>query len=213
MPENAGRLAVILSTERSGSTLLTVMLGGNRAVLERIEGLKPFYVWLVRHPLGVVASSLDRRQQRYLARRSKTQTVVGRSTVDLKRTVDRIGYLRGPYVSQKLGYWADLHLRVEAFLAAVPRERWLRIHFEELVRAPAEELEHLCAALGLELEPAMLRPSRNVPSALAWGLGNEKVLSHATIDSSVADRWREPLHERVLDKRTKAIMERLGSGT
>jgi LPS sulfotransferase NodH len=295
MTEQMGRLAVILSTERSGSTLLATMLGGNRHVvappemhlfrygdfdtwrrakpsaiaslswlmrqlgepsdpshlvsrfagrqpesvyrellriggtgqwlldktpayardpnvLKRIEGLQPIYVWLVRHPLGVLASSLERRRQRQLERRAKAATRLGRAAVCLTMAGDRLCHLHGPYQRRKLRYWRDMHTRIEAFLAAVPEQRWLRVHFEELVRAPLAELERLCTALDLDLEPQMLQPRRNAPSALAWGLGNEKVLSHRTIDPSVAHRWRERFDEQVLDKRTRAVMGRLGCG-
>jgi hypothetical protein len=39
----------------------------------------------------------------------------------------------------------------------------------------------------------MLQLGENVPVALAWGIRSEKVNLHASIEASVADRWRETL--------------------
>ncbi len=288
-----GRLVVILSTERSGSTLLTAMLGGSRrivappethlfryasfeawrqskpealsslawvmeaagqaadvaslsarfsglepvtiyeellrlcgpdrllvdktpayardrAVLKRIECLEPFYVWLVRHPLAVVASSIDRRRQRRRERRRRATNFRQRVAPAILDARDRLWRQKTRAARQKLPYWCDVHGRIEAFLADVPSERSTRVHFESLVRAPVEELKRLCALLAVELEPAMLEPQGNVPESLAWGLGSEKVRSHSRVDSSVADGWRERLDVRLLDPRTREIMARIG---
>jgi hypothetical protein len=178
-------------------------------VLQTIETLNPFYVWLVRHPLGVVASYLDRGEQRYIERRRKVRSRMKKIKLWLGSAYDRCFYLRGRYLQEKIAYWLDINTRIEAFLSGVPADRYLRIRFEELVRDPVAELERLCVRLGLELEPAMLHPDRNVPNALAWGIGNSKVLLHSTIDASVADRWRGRLDERILTRTTREIMKRI----
>jgi LPS sulfotransferase NodH len=288
-----GRLVVILSTERSGSTLLTAMLGGSRriiappethlfryasfedwrqskpealsslawvmeaagqaadvaslsarfsglapvkiyeellrlcgpdqllvdktpayardsAVLKRIECLEPFYVWLVRHPLAVVSSSIDRRRQRRRERRRRESNLLKKVPRAISEARDRLWRPKARATRRKLPYWCDVHGRIEAFLAEVPSERSIRIHFESLVRAPVEELNRLCAWLGVELEPAMLEPQGNVPESLAWGLGSEKVRPHSRVDARIADGWREQLDARLLDPRTREIMARIG---
>jgi len=180
-------------------------------VLERIEKLQPFYIWLVRHPLAVLASSQDRRIQRYTEERELTTNFTLKVKLDLRRALDRVWRFRnGHYQREKLRYWCNINLRIEAFLAALSAERFIRIHYENLVRAPEEQLDRLCAALGLDLEPSMLNPGSNVPGPLAWGLGSEKVREHSSINPHIADRWRNRFDENLLDKQTLQIMERLG---
>ena len=294
MVQSCGRLIMILSTERSGSTLLAAILGGNKRVvappemhvlryadfsawrqakpeavsslswvmnvlgepstpqeldnrfgglttedvyrellklcgsdillvdktpayarkdyvLERIEKLEPFYIWLVRHPLAVLASSQDRRIQRYTEERNNTTKLALKVKLDLRRALDRLWRFRyGHYRREKLRYWCNINVRIDAFLTALPAERFIRIHYEKLVRAPEEQLDRLCAALGLDLEPSMLNPGSNVPEPLAWGLGSEKVRAHSSINPQIADRWKNRFDESLLDKQTLKIMERLG---
>lgn len=296
MVQSCGRLIIILSTERSGSTLLAAILGGNKKVvappemhvlryadfnawreakpeavsclswvmdvlgepstpqeldhrftglateevyrellklcgsdrllvdktpayarkdevLERIESLQPFYVWLVRHPLAVLSSSQDRRIQRYTEERKVTTNLTQKVKLDLRRALDQAWRFRsGHYRREKLHYWCNINVRIETFLAALPAERFMRVNYEKLVRAPEEQLSQLCAALGLALEPSMLNPGSNVPGPLVWGLGSEKVRAHSSIDPKIADRWRNRFDESLLDKRTLQIMERFGVG-
>lgn len=174
--------------------------------LERAEGFRPFFVWLVRHPLGVASSRIERvddmrRQERGLKARLKYPLYVLRR--ELRRRSGR--ELRG-----ELSRWADAHERIERFLAGIAPERWHRLHYEGLVRAPEKEIERLCQRLGLEMEPAMLDPRSHLPKGLSWGVGDEKVRRHARIDPSLADRWREHYDEAHLDPRSLSLMRRLG---
>jgi hypothetical protein len=154
-------------------------------------------------------SYLERRKQRYVHRQRQAESRLRKLKLWLSRSYDRLWYLRGPYRQEKLDYWYDLNTRIEAFLSGIPAERQLRIQFEELVRSPTAQLERLCDAVGLDLESAMLRPHENVPSALAWGLGNEKVHLRSSIDASVADHWRNRLSEGILTAQTREVMQRI----
>jgi hypothetical protein len=51
--------------------------------------------------------------------------------------------------------------RLQRFVDKRP-ERSLVVHYEDLCRAPEAELRRLCAFLGLDFEPAMLRPADRV---------------------------------------------------
>lgn len=53
--------------------------------------------------------------------------------------------------------WRDNNERIGAFLGRLGRGRSTVVRFEELVADPEGQLRRLCAALGEELDPAMLR--------------------------------------------------------
>jgi hypothetical protein len=174
--------------------------------LARLEALAPRYIWLVRHPLAVASSMLERDEQ--------MRAAAGRPPKKVRSWWRRL--LRPDPVRRalrnKVGYWRDVHARIERHLASVPRERILVVHYEELVRHPEAEMSRLAAGLGVELEPGMLTPWNNVPDVLGWGIGDEKALRTRRFDAARADAWRGRLSERVLDARARALMVRLGVG-
>ncbi len=175
------------------------------AVLERIEEFRPFYVWLVRHPLGVLSSNSSRRAIRNQERRERHPYLPYHLWLDLEKFYDRF-----TFEDRRLHYWLDVNRRIESFLEGVPAERSARVVFEQLVRDPQEELGRLCAALGLEFDAAMLEPGRHVPKTLTWGIGSEKATQHVKMDPRVADRWRERLDESRLTPGFRAAMDRFG---
>jgi hypothetical protein len=179
------------------------------AVLRRIEALAPHYVWLLRHPLGVLASNIERRASRQALRRQHARTPLGRRAVDLVRAWDAAWHLRRGFARRRLAYWLDLHARIEDFLAGIPAQRRSRLVFERLVRSPRPEILRLCAELGIGFDASMLEPRRNLPGAIRWGLGSEKAAGHAGIDARVADRWRETLDEGLLSAELRRALERL----
>jgi len=297
-PES-GRLCVILCTERSGSTLLSVLLGGNtrvlappethlfrwptyeewsarypmagsslrwlmdelaagdvdpnllfagqartdlwrwlldragpdrlivektpahvrsRDTLDRIELLTPFYLHLVRHPIAVAASYLDRKQREVAA--DATASVTSRSPKRLVRSAGRqirataARIIPGKRRRELLAWvevWADQHQRVEDFLKTIPVERWLRIQFESLVAEPEATLSSICAPLGLEFQSTMLDPNANLQDALVKGLGDYKISERRGIESGVADAWRASFDEQILPAPVRQLYDRLSA--
>ena len=129
------------------------------------------YVHLVRHPRATIDSYLEAK-------------------------MDRVYDFPFPPEEQAELVWLLGHRKVLSFLSAVPAERQHRLHFEDLVKAPREAMEGLCAFLGLELEEAMLAPyeGRRMTDGLHAGtrmMGDPKFHQHQGIDAAVADRWRE----------------------
>ena len=112
-----------------------------------------------------------------------------------------------------MGLFKRLHRitigRIEAFLAGIPEQRRLRVHYEQLAENPRQAMERLCRWLDIKPEEGMLQPRNNAPEALAWDLGDEQVLRHEGVDARLAERWRERFDEHMLDSRTRAIMARL----
>lgn len=182
------------------------------SVLQRAEAHAPHYVWLVRHPLGVVASNIERRGSRQEQRRLRARTPLGRMSIDLVRAWDRAGHLRRGFVRRRLAYWLDLHLRIEAFLARLPASRTSRVVYERLLRSPRPEVERLCRELGLAFDARMLEPGGNLPGEIRWGVGSEKAARRRGIDVRAAERWRESLDERLLPADVRRAMQRLGVG-
>jgi hypothetical protein len=174
--------------------------------LRRIERLEPFYVWLIRHPLGVAASVIERAHAR---RRAKNSRLGARLKYPLFLARQAIAARSGRDVRAQVAYWVEAHDRIGRLLQDVPAERRSTVHYERLVRAPAQVLGELCAALGLELEPAMLDPRGGASRGLAWGIGDEKIKVTDGVDPGAADRWRATLDERALDARARAMMARL----
>ena len=178
-------------------------------VLRRLEEFRPHYVWAVRHPLGVLSSGIERRENRRAMRRARARTPLGRLGIALRPTWDKLRFLPHGHAANRLAYWRDLNARLERWAAEVGSERLHRLSYEKLVRAPEPEVRRLCGALGLEFCPAMLEPGKNVPRSLTRGIGNEKAALHDSIDASGAVRWRETLDESVLDDETREMMRRL----
>jgi len=190
----------------------TPAYGRDAAVLARAEELSPAYVWLVRHPLGVANSWIERRRARRwrIGGRLGTAAAVrlARARGKLARRVNM--FLDQRAVDAALARWCAVHETIASFLEDVPRDRIRRVAYEELVRSPQPTLEALCAWLNVAFEPAMLEPWQHLPDALTWGVGDGLIRSHDSIRASRADTWREHLDERRLDPRTRALMKRLG---
>ncbi len=280
---SAGRLVLVLCTERSGSTLLSVMLGAHPRVvappelhflrystvadwrvgspkakaslawlreelslpeppenstpvplyrdflaavgpermlvdkspayardpeaLARAEELAPFYIWLVRHPLGVAASRIERLHKTH---REHDGSVGGRLYSLAWRARDKVDARTGRDARRQVAFWTRVHNAIASFLAGVPAARQHRVHFETLVQKPTKTLEALCAALALTVEPAMLAPTAHAPKTLGWGVGDEKIRSHKKIDPAVATRWKERYDPRLLPSETQALMAGIG---
>ncbi|HYG65957.1 MAG TPA: amino acid adenylation domain-containing protein [Thermoanaerobaculia bacterium] len=100
-------------------------------------------------------------------------------------------------------FWTVCHRNILDFLSALPRERWLPVRFEELVREPERVLSGICDFLGIDYRPEMADPYREGRrkgrrSRMTDGvhdvsrmLGDVKFHTHSRVDSSAAERWRQ----------------------
>ena len=79
--------------------------------------------------------------------------------------------------------------RLQRFVAK-KKDRGLVVHYEDLCRDPKAELERICTFLGLEFEPAMLRPADQVHHFVhSSASGYLKASNEIRRD----ERWREEL--------------------
>jgi amino acid adenylation domain-containing protein len=173
------------------------------AVLKRAEETfeDARYLHLLRHPYGMISSFEEAKLEEVFFRHPHAFS---------RRELAELIWL----VSQE---------NILAFLAGVPRERQMRVHFEDLLAHPVPVLEEVCAFLGLDFHPGMALPyegrgaeasgtGRMTDGIHPWSrmLGDVKFLQHREVDPAVAERWRERLHGLVPGDATVALAETLG---
>jgi thioesterase domain-containing protein len=134
------------------------------------------YLHLIRHPQATLRSFQEARLDQIFFRRPH------------------------PFSRRQLAelVWTVSHRNILDFLADVPRERWMKVRFEELVREPQPVLRGICDFLGVEYHPEMAEPYRegtarmvDGPHAVSRMLGDVKFLAHGRVDPAAAERWRE----------------------
>jgi len=160
-----------------------------RRAEEIFEGAR--YIHLVRHPLATVRSYVEAR-------------------------MDRV-YHQFPYGPREQGelVWRLGHGNIVELLGEIPEQRWVRVHFEDLVRDPRATMERLSAFLGLEMEEAMLHPYRGERMtdglhAASRMMGDPKFHQHREIDAAAAERWRETEAEAPLARASRELAAVLG---
>jgi amino acid adenylation domain-containing protein len=140
-----------------------------RRAEEEFDGA--LYIHLVRHPAAVIESFV-------------------------RHHMDQVLYLRAhPFTARQLGelIWTLSHRTVVEFLKGVPRERWFRLRFEDLVTNPAAQMEGLCGRLGLTFDPGVLRPYEDLGTKMIDGvhpesapMGDPNFLKHSRIEPALA---------------------------
>ena len=168
-------------------------------ILARAEKLfdRPLYIHLSRHPGGMIVSFEEAKLDQIFFRREY------------------------PFSRRELAelVWIVSHDNILRFLATLPEERRLHLHYEDLVRRPRAEMERVCAFLGLEFHPDMIRPYASGPHRMADGirivsrmLGDVKFHEHRAIDAAAAERWRNALPAESLGPMTRRLAADLGYG-
>ncbi len=194
----------------AGSLLLdkTPAYANNGDTLRRSRVLRPFYIWLIRHPLGVIESHVRIKREARAAsggwvglRRRLRDSIV-------KLAATSQGGMT-PLARQRETKWVVQQTIIREFLATVDPADQLVIRFEDLVRDPAEVVGRLCEGLGLEVEDGMLdviseRRSMNV------SLGDPNFHKHSRVDPATADGWRQHFSEDALTLETRRLMEIVG---
>jgi sulfotransferase family protein len=181
----------------------TPAYAGSREALARSLALEPFYVWLIRHPLGVIDSHLS------------LKVPAGWTGRALRAVRDRLGTLAGLAESDltirfrlRETKWVLQQTNVLHVLERVPRERKCVVHFEHLIRAPRAALSPLFDRLGLALEPGVLAPAlkerRQNPE-----LGDPNLHLHEGLDAGKAYEWRRRFSEDDLKPETRALMREI----
>ena len=178
------------------------------ATLRRSLVLAPLYVWLLRHPLGVIESHVRiKRDERLAAGGWKAL----RRWIwhEVARAAARLNDGMTPLAHQRETKWVVQQTIIREFLATVQPAQQVQIRFEHLVRDPDTVVERLCEAIGIPLEPAMLegigeRRRMNVH------LGDPNFHKHTKVEARMADTWRGRFSEKCLTLETRRLMDALG---
>lgn len=175
--------------------------------LRRSRPLQPFYIWLIRHPLGVIESHV---RLKFRERHTKDLKGLGRRLQDF--VVDQVvrtenGML--PVARGREVKWVLQQTIIREFLASVPDAQKIVIKFEHLVRDPEPVVQRLCDALGVALEPAMLEAC-GARKVMNTSLGDPNFHTHDRIEAKTADTWREVFQEQQLTLETRRLMDAIG---
>lgn len=171
--------------------------------LARSRELTPFYIWLIRHPLGVIDSHVRLKEK---ARRNKS--LRERMLHPVRDAVERwtdgmtaIGRVRE-------AKWTRQNANIRAFLRDVPSAQQTRVYFEDLVSAPDNVIAALCASIGIAAEPDMIRPDTR--QVMNPHLGDPNFHLHGAIDAQPASGWRARYDESRLRPETMELVQQIG---
>jgi hypothetical protein len=173
------------------------------ATLTRSAALRPFYVWLIRHPLGVIDSHLRLKAKERLRR-----SLPKRALDPLRDVVERWSSGMPAMARERETKWVQQNLNVRNFLRHVSPDQQAVVHFEDLVREPEAIVRTLCAAIGIPVEPGMARPETR--QLMNPALGDPNFHLHGGIEASPAESWQAQYHEGQLRIETLQLMHQLG---
>lgn len=208
-----GRSAVqvyqwMLAALPPGAVLIdkTPAYANEAASLERSRPLAPFYVWLIRHPLGVIDSQV--RLKSKLWRRKVARTgPIGKLKANVGDVVRQVRRHDEGIARRREAKWVAQNRTIAAFLREVAPGQQCTIYFEDLVREPEREVGRFCAATGLEREARVGRlgsaPEMNPH------LGDPNFHQHRQVDAEMADDWLARYQESWLRPETMALMAEL----
>jgi hypothetical protein len=177
------------------------------STLRRSLPLEPFYIWLIRHPLGVIESHV-----RLKARERHTADLQGLGRLLRDQAVDSMAQLaRGmtPRARQREIKWVVQQTIIREFLATVPEDRQCTLRFEDLVTDPEPQVRRLCDALAIDVQPKMLEAC-GARRRMNVHLGDPNFHTHDRIDPATAIAWRQHFSENRLTLETRRLMDAIG---
>ena len=145
------------------------------------------YIWLVRHPGSVI------------------------------RSLENMPYaevmLQG-YAPDAREVWGEGNKVIAGFLQNVPRERWTRIRYEDLVEDPRPVMERVCETLGVPFDEATLEPyegdrMRDGPKG-ARPVGDPNMAGRGRIQPELATSWLEGFDPSCVGPETRAMAAEMG---
>jgi hypothetical protein len=176
------------------------------ASLERSRPLAPFYVRLIRHPLGVIDSQV-RLKSKLRRRRTEQRGALARLRASAGDLVRQVRGHDEQVARRREAKWLAQNRNLAAFLRHIPAEQQCTVYFEDLVRGPEAEIARFCAASGLEREAQVgtlgRAPEMNIH------LGDPNFHQHRQVDAEMADDWVARYQESWLRPETLALMTEL----
>ncbi len=96
--------------------------------------------------------------------------------------------------------WYTHNQHIQQFIERTGSERSLVIQFEDLVTRPEAIMNKVCAFLGVEFDPMMIKPYDT--ENMIIGDGDPNILNHDDIDPGLASAWQELSFQPKLDPAT-----------
>ncbi len=175
--------------------------------LRRSRPLTPFYIWLIRHPLGVIESHV---RLKFRERHTKDLKGIGRTLQDF--IVDQVAKTANgmlPVARGREVKWVLQQTIIREFFATVPEEQKIIIKFEDLVRDPEPVVRRLCAAIGVDVQPKMIEAT-GARKVMNTSLGDPNFHTHDRIESKTAETWKQFFTEKQLTLETRRLMDAIG---
>jgi hypothetical protein len=175
--------------------------------LRRSRPLAPLYIWLIRHPLGVIESHV---RLKFRERHTRDLKGIGRTVQDF--VVDQVARTANgmlPVARGREVKWVLQQTIIREFLATVPDQQKIVIKFEHLVRDPEPIVHRLCDALGIAVEPKMLEAC-GARKVMNTSLGDPNFHTHDRIEAKTADTWKQYFEEKQLTLETRRLMDAIG---
>lgn len=163
------------------------------------------YIHLLRHPYGMIRSFEEAKLEQLWYPR-----LVGKDAGHPDAS---------PYGRRQLAemIWLILHENIVKFLEKIPAERKFQLRFEDMVNEPEKVMRDVCARLGLDYAPDMIKPQDDKKQRMTDGIhevsrmiGDPKFHQHKKIESGVAETWKSAYEIDFLSDATTGLAEALG---
>lgn len=175
------------------------------ATLRRSLKFQCSYIWLMRHPLGVVDSHLRLRRKQAKKREKNWK---GSLWYHANQWVPPLRKRRmKKRMAGREALWCKQNKNVRRFFQQSESSRHMRVSFEEMVRQPDEAITSVCNFLHLERESQMADVSGkgDVPA----NLGDPTFGRFNSVSEKPADRWKKRFSIGDLSRKTKQLMKEL----
>jgi acyl-CoA synthetase (AMP-forming)/AMP-acid ligase II len=163
------------------------------------------YIHLQRHPYGMIRSFEEARLEQLWFYRMLGQKFP---------RIDDVPYHKRQFAE---AMWVIFHRNIRDFLAGIPKERKLAMHFEDVTAQPEASMRKVCDLLGLPFDAGMLEPQKDSKKRMTDGvheisrmIGDPKFHQHKKIDSAVADQWKSAFDVDFLSDQTLQLMSEFG---
>jgi acyl-CoA synthetase (AMP-forming)/AMP-acid ligase II/acyl carrier protein len=163
------------------------------------------YIHLQRHPYGMIRSFEEARLEQLWFYRMLGQKIPN---------IDDVPYHKRQFAE---AMWVIFHRNIRDFLAGIPKERKLAMHFEDVTANPEASMRKVCDLLGLGFDAGMLEPQKDSKKRMTDGvheisrmIGDPKFHQHKKIDSAVADQWKSAFDVDFLSDQTIELMNEFG---
>ena len=154
--------------------------------LQRCEQMfeNPRFIYMTRHPYGVMDSYISKRFYRYSAE------IWGKSPKNAWHQAEL--------------FWTMLNKNIMEFVAGIPQERVLRITYENLMQDTKRVISDVCEFLSIPFEEIMLRPYS--PD----GYISSNISERSDIDHGLGEAWRDKQPPHEIGSLTRQVAQQLG---